>query len=315
MSQTSQIREDSRRDPDLLQQEIDATRADVGRTLDALQARLSPGQLLDQALGLFKEHGGEMARNAGVAIKRNPIPMVLTGVGLAWLIASQRRATNGPMYEAEMTTDEMEYGMYDAEHDSSTFVETDIGTEREDQAQSPGMREKMKSAASAARDRASRARERMSQRASSLSDSAHRLSGQVSGQARYRAQRTREGFGQLMEEQPLIAGIAALAIGALAGAMLPATRREDELLGETRDRALERAKAVGAQQYGKARETVKHAASEVRHSMHEQQGAQGMQGAPETQAVSEGEPAPNVVGGDGNGTARPATPSGGGYTL
>jgi len=38
-------------------------------------------------------------------------------------------------------------------------------------------------------------------------------------------------LGRLIAERPLAAGLAALALGALAGVLLPAPRREDPLLG------------------------------------------------------------------------------------
>src|SRR5690606_6231229 len=40
------------RDPATIERDIDRTRASLGRTVDALERRLSPGELLDQALGI-----------------------------------------------------------------------------------------------------------------------------------------------------------------------------------------------------------------------------------------------------------------------
>ena len=87
MSVTGSIRANAQRDPAELEREIDETRADISRVIDALGERLSPGQLLDQALGMVKSHGGEFAGNLGRTAKYNPVPLLLTGVGLAWLMA------------------------------------------------------------------------------------------------------------------------------------------------------------------------------------------------------------------------------------
>ena len=46
----------------------------------------------------------------------------------------------------------------------------------------------------------------------------------------------------------LFAGLA-VAIGALLGAVIPATEYEDKVVGELRDRAVERAKQMGERQY------------------------------------------------------------------
>jgi hypothetical protein len=61
--------------------------------------------------------------------------------------------------------------------------------------------------------------------------------------ARRQARRAGSGFSHLLEERPLVVGLAGLAIGALLGALLPATRREDEWMGETRDDLARRARA------------------------------------------------------------------------
>ena len=52
-----------------------------------------------------------------------------------------------------------------------------------------------------------------------------------------------------IERQPLLFGGLALAFGALLGAVIPATQYEDRIVGELRDRAVERAKKLGERQY------------------------------------------------------------------
>jgi ElaB/YqjD/DUF883 family membrane-anchored ribosome-binding protein len=49
---------------------------------------------------------------------------------------------------------------------------------------------------------------------------------------------------RIVRERPLVAGAAAIGIGAAVSMMLPKTEREDELLGETRDAVVDRAKDV-----------------------------------------------------------------------
>jgi hypothetical protein len=62
-------------------------------------------------------------------------------------------------------------------------------------------------------------------------------------QARIKAAQTRRrakrSFWQTMEENPLAIGAAAAAAGALIGMALPSTEKENELMGETRDRLVE----------------------------------------------------------------------------
>ena len=67
-----------------------AIRADLDRTLDALERKLSPSQLLDRSLAYLRDHGGDMARNVGDAVRRNPVPILLAVAGIGWLVARRR---------------------------------------------------------------------------------------------------------------------------------------------------------------------------------------------------------------------------------
>jgi hypothetical protein len=91
-------REDARQDPEQLAQEIDETRANVRATLRALEHKLSPEALIDRMLEQLRQHGGELAGNLGHTVKQNPIAMLLTSVGIAWMMADSRRheATSKP---------------------------------------------------------------------------------------------------------------------------------------------------------------------------------------------------------------------------
>jgi hypothetical protein len=87
-----EVRRESRvNDPASLERRSDAIRADVGQTLDALQRNYSPGALLDRSLDLLKEHGGELSTNLGRSVKQNPMPALLTLVGVGWMMYSQNR--------------------------------------------------------------------------------------------------------------------------------------------------------------------------------------------------------------------------------
>jgi len=84
------------KDIDTLEREVNEKRANLDRTLEAVEQQLSPSQLIDQTMGYFKEHGGDMTQSIGRSIKDNPLPLVLTGVGLAWLMASQSSGRSAP---------------------------------------------------------------------------------------------------------------------------------------------------------------------------------------------------------------------------
>lgn len=79
---------DGKESPESLEREVDQARARLGRTASELSDRLSPGELMDQALGMAREHGGEFGRNLGAQVKNNPLPMLLTSVGISWMMMS-----------------------------------------------------------------------------------------------------------------------------------------------------------------------------------------------------------------------------------
>ncbi len=82
------------RSPDEWEREIERTRDDIGRTLGALRARVSRGALVDRMMRAMRDEGGDFAAGIGRAIRDNPVPAVMVGAGLAWLLMASR--SHGP---------------------------------------------------------------------------------------------------------------------------------------------------------------------------------------------------------------------------
>jgi len=211
----TQIGRDGQKDPETLEREIDEVRAEMSRTLEALERKFSPGQLLDYYLGTLREHGGELATNLGHSVKQNPLPIMLTAVGLTWTILSTNRAKAG-------------------------YDESPAYGEDED---SPGIGEKLKATAEGARNRFGSSKDAVRDTISTTAET-----------TQAQAKRAREGFNALLEEQPLILGALGIALGAAIGAALPRTEQEDRLMGKVRDNAVGKIKEEGAQAYDKVRE-------------------------------------------------------------
>jgi hypothetical protein len=81
----------------------------------------------------------------------------------------------------------------------------------------------------------------------------------------------RRGLAGAIEERPLAVGVAALAIGMLAGVALPATRREDRLLGDARDDLLDSAREAGRDALEMGREVARSTVERVKESVREQE--------------------------------------------
>lgn len=72
-----------------LERETEETRARLEQTLGELRARMSPGQLLDQASNYFRHNSGRaFLGNLRDEVVHNPVPVALVGAGVAWLALS-----------------------------------------------------------------------------------------------------------------------------------------------------------------------------------------------------------------------------------
>jgi ElaB/YqjD/DUF883 family membrane-anchored ribosome-binding protein len=254
------------RDPDVLRDdtevdevaatraEIERTRADMSETVDAIQERLSPENLKEQAKDRVKEATVGRAQEAGSGIvetiRANPLPAALTGIGLGWLLVSARRSASGqtryrgraypydypPRYEGRATT-------------------TSGGTSVPSPGEALGRaRDRVDESATQAQDRASEAASQAQDRVSNLTH-----------QARYQARRASGGFERMVRENPLAMGALAVGAGAALGLAIPQSTQEHEVMGEARDTFVEKAqeKAQDAQQrVGRVAQEAQSAAKE-----------------------------------------------------
>jgi Protein of unknown function (DUF3618) len=200
--------------PDQIEREIKDTRAEIDRTLGALQYKLSPGQLLDQALGYLKGGPGEFTANLGRSLRDNPLPVTLLGVSLGWLMLAPRSGA----YATGAAETHPSSGVSDTAEEAMESAR-DLGDKARDELHA--QRVKVEAYAQHAWDRG----KRVTQKAEDYGQ-----------QAWDQSKRATHAAGRFFEEYPLAIAALGLAIGAAAAASLPRGRREDELLGEASDR-------------------------------------------------------------------------------
>jgi len=95
----NELKDDIRKDPDELKREADQARDALEETLYELEQRLSPSALVDRVVTAVKENAGDFGTNLLSQVRNNPVPTVLSSVGLAWLMAASKRsppAARGP---------------------------------------------------------------------------------------------------------------------------------------------------------------------------------------------------------------------------
>lgn len=253
--------------PEQIQRDIQRTRAGVDATLETIRSKLSPGEMLDEALNYFKSSGsGQFTSNLGETVRDNPLPVALIGAGIGWLMMGGSRNT----------------------HRSSTWTSTDnthsstgekVGSATAKTGQmmqgvrerAGGARERMGDMAHGVQERLGETRERMGDMAHGAQERLGNATERARYQARHQTERAKNTFDYLLTEQPLILGVLGFALGAALGVGLPPTHREDELMGETRDEYVRKAREVGEEQLEKAKQ-VATAASEAAKDQAEREG-------------------------------------------
>jgi ElaB/YqjD/DUF883 family membrane-anchored ribosome-binding protein len=251
-----------------LQAEIADTREELSETIEAIQERLTPGNIMSNATETVKEKAREGVRsltgNAGERasgmmrqsrrtaggvvenVKQNPVPALMIGAGVAWLLMDRSRHESGRNWEARQRG----WSPSTSRGPQGYQAATGFGFDDEDEADYSDIdsRRDYSDYETSGRGLTGNVSERAS----------HVVSG-----ARNRLQRTtsgtKNGLQRLLRDNPLLVGAAAVLVGAAVGAALPETHRENELMGETRDSVVTQAQEMAQN----AASTVKEVASNI----------------------------------------------------
>lgn len=226
------------RSAEQIQLDIRHTRSQLDHTLEAILQRLSPGGLVDEALDYLRHSGGrEFAHNLNEAVKRNPVPITLMGIGLAWLMLSGREGRYAPDRAADSRLGERMSdmagtlgGMVAASREQLSRAGESIGSA------GSSMRERFDRASDRATQGTAAAGSSLHERTDRLRHTARERAARLSDSARHGMQRARGNFDALLQEQPLLVGALGIAVGVTLGSLLPPTRQEDEAMGAARDR-------------------------------------------------------------------------------
>ena len=226
--------------------EIERTRADMSETVDAIQERLSPQNLKEQAKDRVKEAAVGRAREArsGMVetVRANPLPAALTGIGLGWLLMSARRqGSAGPRYRGDVVYREPtnEHAPVAAKYLPQNGTE---GTDGSSAGETLGRaRDKVGETATHAQDKAGDIAGHAQDKAENLGSRAQDRASRLGSQARHQASRAGGGFQRMLNENPLTVGALAVGAGAAIGLAIPETSKEHEVMGEARDTVVEKA--------------------------------------------------------------------------
>jgi len=73
-----------------IERQVEASRANIDHTIEAIRDRMSIGQIVDEALHYFGDSAtSRMTSRLGAQVRDNPLPLALVGIGLAWLMSGR----------------------------------------------------------------------------------------------------------------------------------------------------------------------------------------------------------------------------------
>lgn len=324
---------DEEKRPGDIEEEIALTRARMQSTIEAIKKDLSPGQMVDQVLHSVREgKAHDVATTAmhsvGDIVKANPLPAAVIGIGLVWLAASNRSKSASPAPIARAPQRDFDLQPQDVESQGLPPISSAPAFESYDAAGSPESSQSSQSASwspSSGESQARHAKQRVSHLAHGARAKVHGATSKVSGAAHGAASRAkgvaqkatgkatsgalraRDATVRTYGEQPLVIGAIAVGVGALFGALLPSTQREDQLLGAQRDRVKQRVDAASAEMLGRVKQKVDEGAQRLHEKLEPSASASPSASAAPPASVDATAPAATYAMGQGGQVPAPVT--------
>lgn len=250
------------RTPEEIEREIRETQAEMSRTARQIEGELSPRAIIDGLLDKAGQNGVDSAFLIDAA-RRNPLALGMIAIGGLWLVSdadARPSAMKLPLgrgrghgasnegwhpehrsYVDHMARCERQSGEDEAtyrrrrDHARASYFMIEQGHDEDEGA----FRQRLDAATEAMRQR----REQMGKSARAMLDS-----------SRDRTRHAVEDARGFYFDNPLLSGLAAAFVGAVAGSALPATRAEEDYIGGLGEQAIDTA----GQKARQAGETVRH---------------------------------------------------------
>lgn len=256
--------------PEELREDIEQTRSEMSETIDAIQERLSPETLKAQAGDIaedLKDQATASVREATIGkaehmvsdvqqkakgtgesivttVKANPIPAALAAVGVGWLIKEGRSSSM----------------------QSSSYMHPQGGMgQKLDQIQDKGGE-----IVGRVEGTAGQMAGQVQGQVSHVSTQAQQQAQQLGHQAQQQAQQLGHQAQQMYQQNPIGMSIAAFALGAAVGFLVPETPQEKQLMGETRDTLVSQAQSVAQDTMQKVQNVAQEAKGAAQQEAQEQ---------------------------------------------
>jgi hypothetical protein len=215
----------------------------MSETVEAIQEKLRPSNIVSEGTEAIKnavtERVGDMTDTASrtaqdflEGTRQNPLPALMIGAGVAWMLYDRTRG--GSRYDGYGTGTRRTSGVVRTSSPDQHFVSgTEYGTGR---------------TSGANMDESSYGRH---------AGSYGSYGSYNEGRSMQRMTRNAQtGLQRMLHENPLLVGAAAILAGAAIGGALPQTEKENDLMGDARDRLVDRGKEAAREATDSVREVA-----------------------------------------------------------
>jgi hypothetical protein len=265
-----------------IREDIEQSRAHMGETIDAIQERLSPRRMIDDAKETVRaatvgkvtdmmNSASDSASGLFDRVKQNPVPAVLIGVGAWWLLGRTNGGSSRGISDRSASASATSAGADGLlrtvkEHPvPATLAGLGVGwwlLDRQRRATEESNRLNSEDGHGTGRSSLTAMAHDAKDSVVDLSDRAQQRAGEIADQAQARVgeltDRAQTEFDRLLRENPLALGVVAVAVGAAIGLAIPETRAEERVMGETRDRLVSTAREAADGVVEKVQQVVDH---------------------------------------------------------
>ncbi len=225
--------------PEQIEADIARTRREITGTVGAIRERISPGHLKGQAkykvrestVGRAKEAASRISRRAketgtqiADTVRRDPVPLALVGVGMAWWMINRSR------------------------HNGSRISE-----------RTAALRNKTGELSGKVQEKAGEFTRQARERSGALAEKAKYAAGRYRRVAQDKALDAKNIFQQTAHDNPFTITAAAFALGAVFGLIIPETGREQEVMGSASGTVLGKARETAQETLHKAQHAAEKA--------------------------------------------------------
>ena len=257
------------------------------------EATVGKVEQMASSAGEMVSNAGQTAQEAGSGIvetiRRNPVPAAMAGIGLGWLAMSARSSQGkrhsfadqgryayggqfgGGQYGAQYSGGQYGGGQYGTGYGTGQYAGAwdtgSMGNQGSGQ-QGGGIGQQVGDKVGQVGQTVGQTASQVGQTAGEVVGNVQQTAGQVAEQVgqtaqqgaqqvQYTARQVGDNASRMFQQNPLGMGVIAVAAGTVLGMALPATRKEREIMGETRDKVIERVETTASEALSQAEDQAR----------------------------------------------------------